>query len=105
MAASQALSMETLTTHPSTAQQAKAFTSPASLSFPGGAGDLTPPSEKDGNQANGNSGQTNGAGGYVNGQQHGGNAATSGNGVTPTTPAATPGAGQTGVSGIVPTLQ
>ncbi|KAA6415356.1 MAG: TATA-box binding [Lasallia pustulata] len=101
--------MDTLTTHPSTAQQAKAFTSPASLSFPGGAGDLTPPSEKDGNtQANGTSGQTNGANGFVNGQQQqtqGGNAAPAGNGVTPTTPAATPGAGQTGVSGIVPTLQ
>lgn len=95
--------MDTLTTHPSTAQQATAFTSPASLSFPGGAGDLTPPSEKDGNsQANGNSSQTNGANGY-NGQQQGGNA-SSGNGVTPTTPAATPGASQ-GVSGIVPTLQ
>lgn len=93
--------MDTLTTHPSTAQQATAFTSPASLSFPGGAGDLTPPSEKDGNsqQANGHSGQTNG----FNGQQPGGNAASAGNGVTPTTPAATPGA--TGVSGIVPTLQ
>ena len=92
--------MDTLTTHPSTAQQATAFTSPASLSFPGGAGDLTPPSEKDGNsQANGHSGQTNG----FSGQQPGGNAASTGNGVTPTTPAATPGA--TGVSGIVPTLQ
>lgn len=107
---SQTYEMDTLTTHPSTAQQAKAFTSPASLSFPGGAGDLTPPSEKDGNtQANGISGQTNGANGFVNGQQQqqmqGGNAVPSGNGVTPTTPAATPGAGQTGVSGIVPTLQ
>ena len=90
--------MDTLTTHPSTAQQAQAFTSPASLSFPGGAGDLTPPSEKDGNsQANGT---------YANGsQQKGGDAsAPVANGVTPTTPAATPGAGQ-GVSGIVPTLQ
>ncbi len=99
--------MDSLTTHPSTAQQASAFTSPASLSFPGGAGDLTPPSEKDGNtQANGISGPTNGASTYTNGQQQqqGGNAATVGNGVTPTTPAATPGAGQ-GVSGIVPTLQ
>ncbi|KAL8732893.1 MAG: hypothetical protein Q9166_002494 [cf. Caloplaca sp. 2 TL-2023] len=93
--------MDSLTTHPSTAQQATAFTSPASLSFPGGAGDLTPPSEKDGySQANGKSGKTNG----VDGQVHGGNATTNGNGVTPTTPAATPGAGQ-GVSGIVPTLQ
>ncbi|KAJ9620592.1 TATA-binding protein (TBP) [Taxawa tesnikishii (nom. ined.)] len=88
-----------IVTHPSTAQQAKAFTAPASLSFPGGAGDLTPPSsEKDGQQ------QTNGAFGF-NGQQ-GTNAAQAGNGVTPATPAATPGAGAgQGVSGIVPTLQ
>ena len=87
--------MDSLTTHPSTAQQAKAFTSPASLSFPGGAGDLTPPSsEKDGhNQV-----------GKVNGQQSGADASQGGNGVTPATPAATPGAGQ-GSSGIVPTLQ
>lgn len=88
--------METLTTHPSTAQQATAFTSPASLSFPGGAGELTPPSEKDGNlQANGASGA------HQNGQQQqkGVDAASNGNGVTPTTPAATPGAGQ-GVSGL-----
>lgn len=92
--------MESLTTHPSTAQQAKAFTSPASLSFPGGAGDLTPPSsEKDGQNLNGGSY----ADGKMNGSQLGGNA-QSGNGVTPATPAATPGAGQ-GVSGIVPTLQ
>ncbi|KAL8947096.1 MAG: hypothetical protein Q9222_006586 [Ikaeria aurantiellina] len=94
--------MDSLTTHPSTAQQATAFTSPASLSFPGGAGDLTPPSEKDGyTQANGKSGQTTG----TNGQVNGGNATSNGNGVTPTTPAATPSAGGTGVSGIVPTLQ
>ncbi len=87
--------MDSLTTHPSTALQAKAFTSPSSLSFPGGAVEITPPSsEKDG-QA-----QTNG---LVNGQQHTGNA-LSGNGVTPATPAATPVAGQS-VSGIVPTLQ
>lgn len=88
--------METLTTHPSTAQQATAFTSPASLSFPGGAGELTPPSEKDGNsQAKGESGA------YQNGQQQqkGVDASSNGNGVTPTTPAATPGAGQ-GVSGL-----
>ncbi len=95
--------MDTLTTHPSTALQASAFTSPASLSFPGGAGDLTPPSEKDGNsQANGHSAHTNGHHGQH--QQPGGNASSSGNGVTPTTPAATPGASQ-GASGIVPTLQ
>ncbi|KMU82860.1 hypothetical protein CIHG_00643 [Coccidioides immitis H538.4] len=83
------LTMESLTTHPSTAQQAKAFTSPASLSFPGGAGDLTPPSsEKDQNGMN--SGQAN--------SQQGAN------GAAPATPVATPGAGP-GVSGIVPTLQ
>jgi transcription initiation factor TFIID TATA-box-binding protein len=84
--------MESLTTHPSTAQQAKAFTSPASLSFPGGAGDLTPPSsEKDGHQADGR----------MNGQQDG---TQHGNGVTPNTPAATPRAGM-GTHGLLPTLQ
>jgi transcription initiation factor TFIID TATA-box-binding protein len=86
--------MDSLTTHPSTAQQAKAFTSPASLSFPGGAGDLTPPSsEKDGHNLNGGSY----ADGKMNGLQQGGNALQA-----PQTPTATPGAG---VSGIVPTLQ
>lgn len=91
--------MDTLTTHPSTAQQASAFTSPASLSFPGGAGDLTPPSEKDGlSHANGHTGLSNGL------QQLGVNASSVSNGVAPTTPAATPGATQ-GASGIVPTLQ
>lgn len=82
--------MDSLTTHPSTAQQAKAFTSPASLSFPGGAGDLTPPSsEKDGQQV---------------GQQQGHN--QDGNGVAPATPAATPvEAGEGGMYGITPTLQ
>lgn len=96
--------MDSLTTHPSNAQQATAFTSPASLSFPGGAGDLTPP-EKDGSpQMNG---QANGANGayHQNGQQQqkGVDASgTLGNGVTPATPAATPGAG---LSGIIPTLQ
>jgi transcription initiation factor TFIID TATA-box-binding protein len=73
-----------IVTHPSNAQQAKAFTASNSLSFPGGAGDLTPPSEKEPQQP---SQQNNGA-----------------NGVTPATPAATPSGGP-GVSGIVPTLQ
>ena len=87
-------------THPSTAQQARDFTAPASLSFPGGAGHLTPPSsEKDGQSQ-----QANGKQVYANGQPAGGNASQQSNGVTPATPAATPGAGQ-GVSGIVPTLQ
>lgn len=84
--------MESLTTHPATAQQARAFTSPSSLSFPGGAGDLTPPSSEKEVVANGQNGQ----------QQQGGNA--NGTGVTPATPAATPGANAPG-SGIVPTLQ
>jgi transcription initiation factor TFIID TATA-box-binding protein len=83
--------MDSLTTHPATAQQAKAFTSPASLSFPGGAGDLTPPSsEKDGHNLN-----CGYADAKMNGQQ--GNALQA-----PQTPTATPAAG---VSGIVPTLQ
>ena len=93
--------MDSLVTHPATAQQAKNFTSASSLSYPGGAGDLTPPSEKDG-QLQMRSGA--GASSQGNGAQQGANAATNGNGVTPATPAATPGAGQ-GVSGIVPTLQ
>lgn len=93
------VTMDSLTTHPSNAQQARAFTSPASLSFPGGAGDLTPPSDKDGNMAMG----AQGANGNVNGQQPGANA-VNGNGVTPATPAATPAANAPG-SGIVPTLQ
>lgn len=102
--------MDSLTTHPSNAQQARAFTSPSSLSFPGGTtfpggADLTPPSEKDPNLAAGAQGANgaNGANGNVNGQQQGANAAN-GNGVTPATPAATPGASAPG-SGIVPTLQ
>ena len=93
----------TLNTHPSNATQAKAFTAATSFSFPSnGAGDITPPSsDKDvrSQQSNGyvNSSQTNGANPAQN----------AGNGVTPATPAATPGAaGQVqGVSGIVPTLQ
>lgn len=110
--------MDSLTTHPSTAQQAKAFTSPASLSFPGGAGDLTPPSEKEALLAQAANGQVNGQpNGQVNAQVNGQQAPAAGTGkgaaaapvapatpATPATPAATPGAGP-GVSGIVPTLQ
>lgn len=96
--------MDSLTTHPANAQQARALTSTSSLSFPGGTtfpggADLTPPSEKDPNLVAG----AQGANGNVNGQQQGANAAN-GNGVTPATPAATPGASAPG-SGIVPTLQ
>jgi len=86
-------------THPATAIQAKAFTAPGSFSFPGGAGDLTPPSSE--------AGSVNGLkNGGVNGVAVGGQAST-GNGVTPTTPAATPGATAQGTSasGIIPTLQ
>ncbi|KMQ41236.1 hypothetical protein HL42_8062 [Trichophyton rubrum] len=85
--------MDSLTTHPATAQQAKAFTSPASLSFPGGAGELTPPSSSE-KEANG--AQQPHQPQHVNGSGPGGG--------TPATPVATPGAGP-GVSGIVPTLQ
>lgn len=86
-------SMESLRSHPQNALQAKAFTSPASLSFPGGTGDLTPPTEERNNV------NKPGPSGYS--QE---NSATTGTVVTPATPAATPGAGA-GVSGIVPTLQ
>ncbi|EME88782.1 uncharacterized protein MYCFIDRAFT_209898 [Pseudocercospora fijiensis CIRAD86] len=81
-------------THPNTAAEAKQFAAPGSLSFPGAAGHLTPPSSDAGQPSKNGS----------NGQQQGGNAAQ-GNGVTPATPAATPGQANTGVSGIVPTLQ
>lgn len=85
--------MESIQTHPTSAAQAKTFIAPGSLSFPSGAGELTPPSE--GGVPNG---QRNG---QLNGQKV---LATNGNGVTPATPVATPGATQS-VSGIVPTLQ
>ena len=84
--------METIHTHPATAAQAKAFTAPGSLSFPGGASELTPPSfdaEKAGAQRS------------VSGTPQ---QATNGTGVTPATPAATPAAIQGG-SGLTPTLQ
>lgn len=80
-------------THPKTAAQAKTFIAPGSLSFPGGAGELTPPSS----EAEKQNGQIQMNGGQQTGQANG-------NGVTPATPAATPGATQ-GSSGIVPTLQ
>jgi transcription initiation factor TFIID TATA-box-binding protein len=89
--------MDQIQTHPSNAAQAKTFIAPGSLSFPGGAGELTPPSEAD---------KQNGIrNGQMNGSQQQGAQSQNGNGVTPATPAATPGATTTGVSGIVPTLQ
>ncbi len=81
--------MESIQTHPSNAAQAKAFTAPGSLSFPGGSNELTPPGGPvDANQRPGYNGQP----------------PANGNGVTPATPVATPGATQ-GPSGITPTLQ
>ncbi|KAL2755954.1 hypothetical protein ACRALDRAFT_2042192 [Sodiomyces alcalophilus JCM 7366] len=81
-----------LQTHPSTAEQAKAFTAPGSLSFPGGAHELTPPS------TNGEKAPAQAP--VANGQQN-----ANGNGVTPATPAATPAATTQGGSGLTPTLQ
>ena len=77
--------MEGIQTHPSNAAQAKAFTAPGSLSFPGATNEISPPT--------GDMVQRS-----PNGQ------ATNGNGVTLATPAATPAATQ-GASGITPTLQ
>jgi len=83
-------------THPSTAIQAKAFTAPGSFSMPSGVADLTPPSSE--------AGSVNGLKNGANGMPAGGQA-SNGNGVTPNTPAATPGAAVQGASGIIPTLQ
>lgn len=77
-----------LQSHPMNALEAKAFTAPTSLSFPGGAAHLNQDAAA--------------PAGYQEQGQEGG--AANGNVVTPATPAATPG-GATGVSGIVPTLQ
>lgn len=76
--------MEGIQTHPSNAAQAKAFTAPGSLSFPGATNELTPPSTTNdlGQRPAGNGQQVNV------------------NGATPATPAATQ-----GPSGITPTLQ
>ncbi|KAK1477682.1 transcription factor TFIID [Colletotrichum cuscutae] len=84
--------MEAIQTHPTSAAQAKAFTAPGSLSFPGGAHELPP-------QANGDKAAVNGQIPVPNGQQP-----ANGTGVTPATPAATPAATQGG-SGLTPTLQ
>lgn len=70
------------------ALEAKAFTAPTSLSFPGAAAHLN---------------QDGAAPAAFQEQGHEAGPAN-GNVVTPATPAATPG-GATGVSGIVPTLQ
>ena len=85
--------MEGIQTHPSSAAQAKAFTAPGSLSFPGAGNDLATPQ-----QVNGENGQKP----APHGQQQ--QQAANGNGVTPATPAATP-AANNGPSGITPTLQ
>ncbi|KAK0672993.1 transcription factor TFIID-domain-containing protein [Cercophora samala] len=83
--------MDAIQTHPTSAAQAKAFTAPGSLSFPTGHADL-------GQSVAGN-------GTVANGAQQSGVQTTNGAGVTPATPAATPGAASTGPSGITPTLQ
>lgn len=84
--------MEAIQTHPTSAAQAKAFTAPGSLSFPGAAHELPP--VVPGAQA-----PVNGPVPPANGQQ-----GANGTGVTPATPAATPAATQGG-SGLTPTLQ
>ncbi|KAL2266117.1 hypothetical protein VTJ83DRAFT_5469 [Remersonia thermophila] len=84
--------MEAIQTHPSNAAQAKAFTAPGSLSFPGGANEIANPAPQQSGMANG-------------GAQQQGVQAANGSGVTPATPSATPGAGPAGPSGITPTLQ
>jgi transcription initiation factor TFIID TATA-box-binding protein len=81
--------MEGIQTHPSNAAQAKAFTAPGSLSFPGASQEFTPPLSNPENVQRP----------VLNGQQGAIGAA-----VTPATPAATPAANQ-GPSGITPTLQ
>lgn len=92
-------------THPATAQQAKAFTAPASLSFPGGLqvadGTLTPPSSvKEGSQPSNNGGTQQNTDGAANGN----GAPSQGDGQP--TPASTPaGANASAVNNIVPTLQ
>lgn len=83
--------MDSIQTHPVNADQAKSFISPGSLSFPGGHNEVTPL---------GDAQKLNGAanGGAV------GSPAVNGAVGAPATPAATPGAPQTG-SGLTPTLQ
>ncbi len=91
--------METIQTHPANALQARAFTAPGSLSFPGGHIELTPPHEP-GNAA-AESQQSAGSGKSTDDlfeESPGGGV------VTPVTPAATPVAMTSG-SGLVPTLQ
>ena len=77
--------METLATHPSNAKQAAVFTSPTSLSFPGGATAMNTPVQQ----------QSNGAD----------TSNSTASGVTTVIPTNLPDAAVQGVSGIVPTLQ
>ena len=89
--------MAGIISHPANAMQAKTFTAPGSLSYPGGAGDITPPSDAEGHKIQQQQPHQQAANGApTQGQDVAGNA--------PATPAATPGGGP-GVSGIVPTLQ
>jgi hypothetical protein len=45
--------MDSLTSHPSTAAQAKTFVAPGSLSYPNAGGELTPPSSEKNDNTNG----------------------------------------------------
>ena len=83
------IKMDAIQTHPSNAAQAKAFTAPGSLSFPGAATEFPSNANDKGTAVNG---------GHLGAQ------ASNGTGVTPATPAATPAAAP-GVSGLTPTLQ
>ncbi|OAA67313.1 RNA polymerase 1 and 3 transcription factor complex component [Niveomyces insectorum RCEF 264] len=86
-------SMDSLNSHPTTATQARAFTAPSSLSFPGGTENMqTPPSEKDGSMANGVAAKA-------------GSATPAPGTAASETAAASQAATAVGVSGIVPTLQ
>ncbi|CAK7219072.1 TATA-binding protein (TBP) [Sporothrix eucalyptigena] len=88
--------MEAIHTHPVNALQAKAFSAPGSLSFPGGHIELTPPHDAFGAADSSNSSS----------QKTTTTESVSDDGgvVTPATPAATPAAVVSG-SGLVPVLQ
>jgi transcription initiation factor TFIID TATA-box-binding protein len=96
--------MEMLNTHPATALQAKAFTSPSSLSFPGGAAQLTPPPSEPETSRNSSNYQRSNMASSNRAADSNGQRAELANGHSAVTPAETPGPGPT-VSGIVPTLQ
>ncbi|CAK7240607.1 MAG: TATA-binding protein (TBP) [Sporothrix thermara] len=107
--------MEAIHTHPVNALQAKAFTAPGSLSFPGGHVELTPPHESFSPADSSSSQKTpaiqpvSAASSFAAGPDDGAAAAAVAaaardDAVTPATPAATPAAVSSG-SGLVPVLQ